>query len=181
MPKHFCLPARVAALLVLHLVSAHSWSQTTQHTTEAAPPAPQKISDIIVIGNPLEARDVIAPVTSLAGANLLLKRASTLGETLSGEPGVSATWFGPNASRPVIRGLDGDRIRILNNQGASFDASSLSPDHAVALRTQERTRSSRTCSTPSATNAPSSQPLTGSDTSSRPTEKPAEWPGRPAR
>ena len=133
MPKHFCLPARVAGLLVLHLVSTHSWSQTTQSATETAPPAIQKISDIIVIGNPLEARDVVAPVTSLSGTNLLLKRASTLGETLSGEPGVSATWFGPNASRPVIRGLDGDRIRILNNQGASFDASSLSPDHAVAL------------------------------------------------
>ncbi|MEQ1516799.1 MAG: TonB-dependent receptor, partial [Usitatibacteraceae bacterium] len=62
-----------------------------------------------------------------------LKRASTLGETLNGQPGVSSTWFGPNASRPIIRGLDGDRIRILSNQGASFDASSVSPDHAVPL------------------------------------------------
>ena len=46
---------------------------------------------------------------------------------------MSSTWFGPNASRPIIRGLDGDRIRILSNQGASFDASSLSPDHAASL------------------------------------------------
>ena len=98
-----------------------------------APPAVQKISDIVVVGNPLDARDVVAPVSTLSGTNLLLKRGSTLGETLNGQPGVSSTWFGPNASRPIIRGLDGDRIRILSNQGASFDASSLSPDHAASL------------------------------------------------
>ena len=101
-------------------------------SSTAAPPV-QKVSEIIIVGNPLDARDVVAPVSTLSGTNLLLKRASTLGETLNGQPGVSSTWFGPNASRPIIRGLDGDRIRILSNQGASFDASSVSPDHAVAL------------------------------------------------
>jgi iron complex outermembrane receptor protein len=55
-----------------------------------------------------------------------------LGETLDGTPGVSSTYFGPNASRPIIRGQDGDRIRILNNGGAMLDASGLSYDHAVA-------------------------------------------------
>ena len=54
-----------------------------------------------------------------------------MGETLDGTPGVSSTYFGPNASRPIIRGLDGDRIRILQNSGASIDASGLSYDHAV--------------------------------------------------
>jgi iron complex outermembrane receptor protein len=58
---------------------------------------------------------------------------ATLGETLDGTPGISSTYFGPNASRPVIRGLDGDRIRILNNGGAVADASSLSYDHAVTV------------------------------------------------
>ena len=48
-------------------------------------------------------------------------------------PGVAASNFGPNASRLVIRGLDGDRVRILSNAGASVDASNLSFDHAVAL------------------------------------------------
>ena len=38
---------------------------------------------------------------------------ATLGETLDGLPGVGSTYFGPNASRPVIRGQDGDRIRVL--------------------------------------------------------------------
>jgi iron complex outermembrane receptor protein len=46
---------------------------------------------------------------------------------------VSSTYFGPNASRPIIRGLDGDRIRVLNNSASSLDASALSYDHAVPL------------------------------------------------
>jgi iron complex outermembrane receptor protein len=56
-----------------------------------------------------------------------------LGETLNQLPGVSSTYFGPNASRPIIRGLDGDRIRVLSNSGASTDVSSLSYDHAVPM------------------------------------------------
>jgi iron complex outermembrane receptor protein len=60
-----------------------------------------------------------------------LRSKSTLGETLDGTPGVSSSYFGPNASRPIIRGLDGDRVRILQNSGASLDASGLSNDHAV--------------------------------------------------
>ena len=62
-----------------------------------------------------------------------MRRGGTLGDTLDGLPGVSASAFGPQSSRPVIRGLDGDRIRLLDNGGASADASNLSFDHAVAL------------------------------------------------
>ena len=73
------------------------------------------------------------PVDALEGDALVPQRSSNLGDTLSGMPGVAASNFGPNASRPVIRGLDGDRVRILSNAGASVDASNLSFDHAVAL------------------------------------------------
>jgi len=55
----------------------------------------------------------------------------TLGETLSELPGISSTYFGPGASRPVIRGLDGPRVRVLLNGLGSLDASVTSPDHAV--------------------------------------------------
>jgi iron complex outermembrane recepter protein len=54
----------------------------------------------------------------------------TLGETLAGLPGVRATFYGPNASRPVIRGLGEDRIRVLSNGLTGIDASTQSPDHA---------------------------------------------------
>ncbi|HNW64140.1 MAG TPA: TonB-dependent receptor [Piscinibacter sp.] len=92
-----------------------------------------QLDPVVVTGNPLRSDDLAAPVSVLSGDALVLKRGSSLGDTLAGQPGVSSTYFGPNANRPVIRGLDGDRVRILGNAGASFDASSLSFDHAVPI------------------------------------------------
>ena len=93
--------------------------------------AAPELKAITITGNPLGATDLIAPAAQYSGAGLLLRSKTTLGETLDGTPGVSSTYFGPNASRPIIRGLDGDRIRILNNSGSLLDVSSLSYDHAV--------------------------------------------------
>lgn len=94
---------------------------------------PSSLREVTVTANPLGDDQVAAPVSTLSGAGLVLKRQSSLGETLGSLPGVSSTYFGPVASRPVIRGLDGDRIRILENSGATRDASGLSYDHAVAI------------------------------------------------
>ena len=88
------------------------------------------LAPVTVTGNPLGNSEAMAPVAQLSGLALLLRAQSTLGETLDGTPGISSTYFGPTASRPIIRGLDGDRIRILNNGGAVVDASGLSYDHA---------------------------------------------------
>lgn len=77
--------------------------------------------------------DRLLTVDELSGARLDRRRRTTLGETLSGETGVSSTQFGPNASRPVIRGLGGERIRILQNGTGVLDASAASEDHAVAF------------------------------------------------
>lgn len=74
----------------------------------------------------------VQPTTVLTGDNLLLKMQPTLGETLNNEPGVSSTWFGPGASRPIIRGLGEDRVRVLQNGTSVIDVSNVSPDHAVA-------------------------------------------------
>ena len=80
--------------------------------------------------NPLE---VAQPTTVVSGDDLRRQIASSLGETLSSELGVSSTYFGPSASRPVIRGLSGDRVQVLQDGLASLDVSSLSQDHAVTL------------------------------------------------
>ena len=97
--------------------------------------AQQTLSPVVVSANPLGAdiNDLITPVSVLRGDQLTQNQSSTLGQTLNQLPGVSSSDFGPNSSRPVIRGLDGDRIRILNNGGASMDVSGLSYDHAVAI------------------------------------------------
>jgi iron complex outermembrane receptor protein len=89
-----------------------------------------QLKEVTITGNPL-GTELAAPATQYSGERLLLRSQGTLGETLNNTPGVSSTYFGPNASRPVIRGLDGDRVRILSNSGATLDASSLSYDHAV--------------------------------------------------
>ena len=60
-------------------------------------------------------------------------KASTLGETLSLQPGVTPSFYGPNANRPILRGLDGQRIRILQNGLDTFDVSGASVDHAVTV------------------------------------------------
>ncbi len=95
--------------------------------------AQQKLETVVVTGNPLGSGEVATPSSVLSGNGLVLRRGSSLGETLDGLPGVSSSYFGPNANRPVIRGQDGDRIRVLSNAGASLDASSLSFDHAVPI------------------------------------------------
>ena len=102
----------------------------TLHAQAALAQTPQ-LKEVVITGNRLGASDLIAPGTRYLCAGLLLRSKTTLGETLDSTPGVSSTYFGPNASRPIIRGQDGDRIRILNNGGGLFDVSSLSFDHSV--------------------------------------------------
>ncbi|MET0552297.1 MAG: TonB-dependent receptor [Vicinamibacteria bacterium] len=77
--------------------------------------------------------ELASPVDVLSGQELQDARAATLGETLARQPGVSSTSFGPGASRPVIRGLGGDRIRVLQGGLGTADASNTSPDHAVSF------------------------------------------------
>lgn len=77
--------------------------------------------------------EVAQPVDVLGGEDLLLRKQSTLGETLAQQPGVTASTYGQGSSRPVIRGLGADRIRILENGLDTGDVSSIGPDHAVAI------------------------------------------------
>ena len=139
--KKFPISALAKAAAALTALGLHGtvFAQTsptpssTSSASTAASTTASMLEKVIVTGNPLGSRDIASPISVLTGDALMLKRASTLGETLDGLPGVSSTSFGPNAARPVIRGLDGDRVRILSNAGASLDASSLSYDHAVPI------------------------------------------------
>ncbi|WP_250527752.1 TonB-dependent receptor [Caballeronia sp. GAWG2-1] len=89
------------------------------------------LTPVFVTANPLGSNQLMSPSSALDGDALALRRGDSLGETLNGLPGVSTTTYGPMVGRPIIRGMDGDRIRILQNGVAAFDASSLSYDHAV--------------------------------------------------
>ncbi len=108
---------------------------TFNATSTYAEEANIDLNPVAVTGNPLGvgSDELVVPVSVLNGRELSLRRESTLGETLNGIPGVTATQFGPNASRPVIRGLDAERVRIMQNGVGILDASSLSFDHAVGV------------------------------------------------
>ncbi len=77
--------------------------------------------------------DVMQPTSVLAGQELSKQLESSLGATLEALPGVAVRSFGPAPSRPVIRGLDGDRVLILQDGQRTGDLSSQSGDHGVSL------------------------------------------------
>jgi iron complex outermembrane receptor protein len=98
-------------------------------------PESTELSPVIVTANPLGSGllDMVSPVSVISNREISQKGASTIGETLNGVPGVSSSYFGPNASRPVIRGLDSDRIKMMQNGVGVLDVSGLSADHAVPI------------------------------------------------
>jgi len=77
--------------------------------------------------------EFLTGVSVLSGADLARELRPTIGETLARLPGVSSTSFGPGASRPVLRGLQGERIRVLTDGIGSFDVSNTSVDHPVTI------------------------------------------------
>ncbi len=92
-----------------------------------------RLDEVTITARSLERSDLMVPAQQLSGAALTQRQGSTLGETLDNLPGIANSSFGPNVGRPVIRGMDGDRIRILQNSGANMDVSGLSNDHAVPI------------------------------------------------
>ncbi|MBS0657490.1 MAG: TonB-dependent receptor [Verrucomicrobia bacterium] len=84
--------------------------------------------------------DAARPITALEQPELQTKVVGSLGETLADEPGLRSTSHGPGASRPIIRGLDSNRIRILADGAGVFDVSNTSPDHGVSLEPLALTR-----------------------------------------
>ena len=93
------------------------------------------LEEVTITGNSLGTSDLIASSSQYLGDGLLMRSKPTLEETLDGTPGTpgaSCAYFGPNASRPIIRGQDRDRILILNNSGGLLDVSWLRHDHFVS-------------------------------------------------
>jgi iron complex outermembrane recepter protein len=119
-----------AIALALVGVQAHADDDTQQpdsHHTE--------LESVVVTALPLNRTklDSAQPVDILAGEKLDDRRGMTLGETLAREPGVHATAYGAGASRPIIRGLSGPRVRVLEDGLFTADTAAQSDDHAVTV------------------------------------------------
>lgn len=126
------LALRPVALAVALLAAGGSALAQTQATAPAAA-AEASLPSVTVSASGLQlgAGDMTTPVTVLEGDELVRRREATLGETLSSEPGITSSHFGAGASRPIIRGMDGPRVRVLSDGAELHDASTISPDHAV--------------------------------------------------
>lgn len=114
----------VSAILVPSLAIADQPDASTEKSYER----------IVVTASPLEktALETAQPVYVLHGDELRKSEAATLGETLRNLPGVQATYFSPTASSPIIRGLEGPRVKIVQNGLDVADISRGGPDHAVS-------------------------------------------------
>lgn len=101
-----------------------------------------QVSKVVITAAPypVSLDTVTSSVNIITRDHLDLAPPAGLGDMLNGQPGLRSTAYGPGASRPIIRGLAGPRVMILENGVGQVDASSLSPDHAVASDPGEASR-----------------------------------------
>lgn len=104
--------------------------------------AADPISEVVVSGAPypVSLDSAATHVEVLTRDRLVQAPPAGLGDMLRGLPGVRSSGFAPGASRPVIRGLSGPRVLVLQNGMGLVDASTLSPDHAVAEEAAQAAR-----------------------------------------
>ena len=91
--------------------------------------------EIVVTAPYVERLDILSGTSAVSGEMLAEKTRAQLGDILSSLPGVSATSFSPGASRPVLRGYQGNRVAVLTDGIGNIDASNTSADHAVTIDT----------------------------------------------
>lgn len=96
----------------------------------------------IVVSAPLERRveDQSRPATVLTDEALRTQMGPTIGATLSQQPGITNQSFGPGVGQPVIRGLSGPRVRVMENGIGNNDVSNISPDHANSIEPSQAQR-----------------------------------------
>ncbi len=94
-----------------------------------------RLANVVVTATPLGADPLrIAQSTvELSGRELSRNLGGTVAQTLGSEPGLSVRFNGPAASTPVIRGLSGERILVLQDGGRTGDLSSTSSDHGLSI------------------------------------------------
>lgn len=112
-------------ILISGLLSSVAAAQSTAPSLE-----------ITATGSQEATQSILTPTKILQGDELLNKLGTTLGATLANELGVSATGYGAGSSHPVIRGLEGSRVQILQNGLSVGDVSNISQDHAVGNNMQ---------------------------------------------
>lgn len=122
--------SKIITMLAAALAAGQAVAQV-----DAADDEHHQIDEIVVTATPLNrtVENLAQPALVLYGDSLVRAQSASIGETLAEQLGLNSTYFGPIASRPVIRGQFGERVEMLSNGLSALDASALSEDHAVSL------------------------------------------------
>ncbi|MEI9926843.1 MAG: TonB-dependent receptor [Sphingomonas sp.] len=99
---------------------------------QQAPRAASDKTDIVVTGSPLNT-ETPTIVTRVDRDQIVQSGGANIADALASVPGISSTGFAAGASRPIIRGMDATRVRILEDGSSSSDVSDIGPDHGVPI------------------------------------------------
>lgn len=105
-----------------------SWCATTNAQQQS-----QIIEDVLVVAHPLSGESLSQASDVLAGDELERKLAANIGATLARQAGIHSASFGTAVGRPIIHGLSGPRIKIMEDRIDTLDVSVTSADHAVSV------------------------------------------------
>lgn len=118
------------SILLLGAAGTALLSASTQGWAQPHAPA---VENIVVTATPLAGGNLATIPAKVDAEQILQRGGSSLADSLADVPGVSSTGFAAGASRPVIRGMDANRVRILEDGTSSSDASDIGPDHGVPI------------------------------------------------
>lgn len=109
--------------LAAMILAAHTTHANDSHTA---------LEEIIVSASPIHSQhsDNARPISVLTGDELRTKASATLADTLNSEVGISSASFGPGVGNPVIRGQSANRVKVMQDNLDTLDASNTSADHA---------------------------------------------------
>lgn len=141
-PKARYLLAAVFLPMPLSAVHAQTATQADNGAPSQNDPGSEKAAEtddfhvdkeIVVTAPYVQKLDILSGTSAISGDELAAKVQGQIGDSLTSLPGVSATSFSPGASRPVLRGFQGNRVAVLTDGIGNIDASNTSADHAVTI------------------------------------------------
>ena len=129
------VPVSLVALSVALATPAYAQQSENSQTQTSQDDDFHTDKEIVVTAPYIERLDILAGTSAVSGEILAEKTRAQLGDILTSLPGVSATSFSPGASRPVLRGYQGNRVAVLTDGIGNIDVSNTSADHAVTIDT----------------------------------------------
>ena len=121
-----------ASAWLVCLCGLSAWADGEDAEPSADQP-PDHYEEVVVTAHPLSDTGLAQPAQVLAGAALDRARGANIGATVERLPGVRLSSFGEAAGRPVIHGLAGARVRMLEDRSDTLDVSVTSSDHMVTV------------------------------------------------